>query len=56
MNEGSSLWQFGGREGLGKGGSVEEQLYKKTSLYNKFEFSFSVTLCLPFKELFFSVF
>jgi hypothetical protein len=29
---------------------------KKASLYSKFEFSFSVTLCLPFKELFFSVF
>ena len=40
----------------GKGGLVEERLYKKTSLYSKFEFSFSVTLCLPFKELFFSVF
>ena len=39
-----------------KGGSVEERLYKKTSLYSKFEFSFSFTLCLPFKELFFSVF
>jgi hypothetical protein len=34
---------------------VEERLYKKTSLYSKFEFSFSVTLRLPFKELFFSV-
>ena len=32
-----------------KGGSVEEWLYKKTSLYSKFEFSFSVTLFLPFK-------
>jgi hypothetical protein len=39
-----------------KGGSVEERLHKRTSLYSKFEFSFSVTLCLPLKELFFSVF
>ena len=34
-----------------KGGSVEEWLYKKTSAYSKFEFSFPVTICLPFKEL-----
>lgn len=39
-----------------KGGSVEDRLFKKTSPYSKFEFSFPVTLCLPFKELFFSVF
>ena len=32
-----------------KGDSVEERLYKKTSLYSKFEFSFAATLCLPFK-------
>jgi hypothetical protein len=29
---------------------VEEWHYKKTSLYSKFEFSFSVTLCLPLKN------
>ena len=33
---------------------MEERLFEKTSVYSKFEFSFSVTLCLPFKELFFS--
>ena len=43
-------------EKLVKVGSVEERLYKKTSLYSKFEFSFSVALCLPFKEMFCSVF
>ena len=37
-----------------KGGSMEERLYNKTSLYSKFEFAFPVTLCLPFKELLFS--
>ena len=36
--------------------SMEERLFEKTSIYSKFEFSLSVTLCLPFKELFFSVF
>ena len=40
----------------GKGGSVEERFCKKASPYSKFEFSFPVSLCLPFKELFFSVF
>jgi hypothetical protein len=38
------------------GGSVEERLYKKTSLYRKFEFSFFVFFLIPFKELFFSDF
>ena len=39
-----------------KGGSVEERLYKKTSLYSKFEFCLSVTPCLPFKKNFSSHF
>jgi len=39
-----------------KGGQWKNGFVKKTSPYSKFEFSFPVTLCLPFKELFFSVF
>ena len=39
-----------------KDGSEEERLYKTTSIYSKFEFSVTVTLCLTFKELFFTVF
>ena len=39
-----------------KGGSLKNGFIKKTSFYRKFEFSFVVTLCLPFKELFSSVF
>ena len=41
---------------LCKCGSVDEQLYEKTSFYSKFECSFSVSLYLLFKEFFFSVF
>ena len=35
---------------------VEETLMYKFSPYSRFEFSFPVTLCLPFNELSFSVF
>jgi hypothetical protein len=35
-----------------KGGSVEERLYEKSSLYSKFEFSFSVTQKIQSKPIY----